>query len=505
MAKNSLEDAETMTSVSSGSRKGWEPVIGIEIHAQLNTKSKLFSSDANRFGDAPNANISELSIALPGSLPVLNREAVRKAILFGLAVQGQVQHYSRFDRKSYFYPDCPRNYQITQYDHPLIRGGRIKALVDGVEKEFQINRVQLEDDAGMLKHFSSFAGVDFNRAGVPLIEIVSEPCMRSAKDAVGYAMAIRSILDYIDVSDCNMEEGSIRFDVNVSVRKEGEKGFRNRIEIKNMNSFSNLEIAIEHEIDRQIALYEKHSDVSPDQVVSQATYRWDPETGKTILMRDKENAEDYRYFPDPDLLPLVVTQNEIEEIHHLLPELPLEKERRYMNELGLSQLQSYFLTSDKKMAAFFEEALRVCPNAKALANWIAVEFTGRLKEEGKAVYQSGISSQSIAELVNMVSNQEVTGKIAKLIADEMVQHPEKTPKEIVAANPSYKPVSDMSLLREIADRVVMANEPTVKEYLGGRDRVFAFLVGQVMKETKGSATPDAVHVALKEAIERRFK
>ncbi len=484
----------------------WEPIIGLEIHAQLNTASKLFSSDANRFGDAPNSNISELSVALPGSLPVLNKEAVRKAVLFGLAVSGDVQLVSRFDRKSYFYPDCPRNYQITQYDHPLIRGGCVRALVQGIEKQFQINRIQLEDDAGMLKHFSQFAGVDFNRSGVPLIEIVSEPCMHSAQDAVAYAMAIRSILDYLDVSDCNMEEGSIRFDVNVSVRKKGETGLRNRIEIKNMNSFSNLEEAINHEIERQIEIYEKDPVTPHKQLVLQSTYRWDQETLKTVLMRSKEDAEDYRYFPDPDLLPLVLTKTEVQELQKKVPELPLEKEKRYIHELGLSELQSYFLTSNKKMATFFEEALQYCSEPKHVANWIAVEFTGRLKEQGMAIYESAITPKAVGQLVHMlVVSKEITGPSAKFVADKMVLHPNLSPQEIVQAHPHLKPVHDKEFISNIAEKVVLANGPTVQEYLKGRDRVFAFLVGQVMKETKGSASPDAVNSALKDAIERHYK
>ena len=325
-------------------KDGWEPVIGIEIHAELNTATKLFSSDTNRFGDEPNVNISEVSVGLPGSLPVLNREAVRKAIRFGLAIKGEVQLWSRFDRKSYFYPDCPRNYQITQFDHPIVKGGSVTGLVGGEEKSFAINRIQLEDDAGMLKHFTSFAGVDFNRAGVPLIEIVSEACMHSSQDAVAYAQTIRSILDYIDASDCNMEEGSLRFDVNVSVRKVGEKGLRNRIEIKNLNSFNYLAQAIEHEIERQTALYEASPNKNPDDVISQATYRWDTTKCETVLMRTKENAEDYRYFPDPDLFPLVLSKEDVEREKELLTELPLDKERRFVQEFGLSAQQSYFFT-----------------------------------------------------------------------------------------------------------------------------------------------------------------
>lgn len=480
--------------------RGWEPVIGLEIHAQLNTKSKLFSSDLNRFGDEPNTNISEVSVAIPGALPVVNREAVRKAVQFGLAVKGDVQMWSRFDRKSYFYPDCPRNFQITQFDHPIVLGGAVIALVDGEEHRFAITKIQLEDDAGMLKHFSSFAGVDFNRAGVPLIEIVSEPCMRSAKEAVAYATAVRSILDYLDASDCNMEEGSIRFDVNVSVRRVGEKGLRNRIEIKNMNSFSNLEMAIGHEIERQIALYEAAPQTDPALVISRCTYRWDPDREETVLMRTKEDAEDYRYFPEPDLPPLVLTREEIERERASLSELPLDKERRFVNEFGLSAQQSYFLTSDKKMAVFFEQTLAVCHQPKMVANWIAVEFTGRLKEIGKSVWDSGIRPIDVGELIQMIQDGSITGKIAKSVADDMVESPGVSPRVIVDRNPSYKPMSDIGHLREVVAEVVAANTQSIRDFIAGRDRAFGYLVGQVMKKTGGSAQPDQVNTLLREAI-----
>jgi aspartyl-tRNA(Asn)/glutamyl-tRNA(Gln) amidotransferase subunit B len=482
--------------------QNWEPVIGLEIHAQLNTRTKLFSSDPNRFGDDPNTNINEVSVAIPGSLPVLNGEAVRKAIQFGLAIRGKVQEWSRFDRKSYFYPDCPRNFQITQYDFPLVKGGRVIALVDGEERQFAINRVQLEDDAGMLKHFSTFAGVDFNRAGVPLIEIVSEPCMHSAGEAVAYAMAIRSILDYLDASDCNMEEGSIRFDVNVSVRKKSEKGLRNRIEIKNMNSFANLELAVNQQIEEQIALYEASPDKDPNTVIGQATYRWDPELGQTVLMRTKENAEDYRYFPEPDLLPLVVTAQEIELLRGTLPELPLDKERRFASEFLLSAQQSYFLTSDKKMATYFEEVVVLCPHPKMVANWIAVEFTGRLKEKGMSIWQSEIRPEHVAELVMMIQEGTITGKIAKSVADDMVANPGFLPKAIVERTPAYRPFGDEEGLSKIVEEVVLGNIQSVKDFIAGRDRAFGFLVGQVMKRTHGSAHPEQVNRMLRDAVDR---
>ena len=482
--------------------RAWEPIIGLEIHAQLNTVSKLFSSDLNTFGDEPNANISEVSVAIPGSLPVINKQAVRKAIQFGLAIKGDVQLWSRFDRKSYFYPDCPRNFQITQFDHPIVVGGAVAALVDGEEKQFTITKVQLEDDAGMLKHFSTFAGVDFNRAGVPLIEIVSDPCMRSAKEAVAYAQTIRSILDYLDASDCNMEEGSLRFDVNVSVRLCGETGLRNRIEIKNMNSFSNLELAVNHEIERQIALYEASPEAVPGDVISQCTYRWDPDLEKTVLMRTKEDAEDYRYFPEPDLPPLVLTQEEVESERAHLTELPLDKQRRFVREFGLSEQLSCFLTSDRKVAAFFEETLKVCLQPKMVANWIAVEFTGRIKEQGKTIWESGLTPSDVGELVLMIQEGAITGKIAKSVADDMVAAPGVSPRDIVEKNPAYRPLNDQDQLQTIVGEVVAANAQSVKDFIAGRDRAFGYLVGQVMKQTKGSAHPDHVNRLLKEAIAR---
>lgn len=478
----------------------WEPIIGLEIHAELNTKSKLFSSDANRFGDEPNTNISEVSTALPGSLPVINKEAVKKAVQFGLSIGAQVNLVSQFDRKSYFYPDNPRNFQITQYETPIIIGGKVVAMVDGQEKEFQVTRAHLEDDSGMLKHFSTFAGIDFNRAGVPLIEIVSEPCMHTPKDASAYAMAIKAILEYLDASDCNMEEGSLRFDVNISVRKRGEKGFRNKIEIKNMNSFSNLELAVDHEIFRQIKLYEENADKDPKEVIAQSTYRWDPDRGETVLMRKKEHADDYRYFPEPDLLPLVLTQSYVDDIKKTLPELPLQKEKRYVESLGLAASQAFFLASDKKLADYFEECLKSCTNAKLLANWIIVEFPGRLKEKDLILYKTKILPEHVSELVTMIDKGDIHGKIAKSVADEMVASPGTTAKEIVAKNPDYQPLNDKGAIEEIVDSVLAANKDSVDSILAGRDRAMAFLVGQVMKATKGTASPQLVNDLLKEKI-----
>lgn len=478
----------------------WETVIGLEIHAELNTKSKLFSCAPNRFGDEPNTNITEVCTGQPGALPVLNREAVKKAVQLGCALEGKIAKFSKFDRKSYFYPDSPRNFQITQFDEPIIIGGRVIAEVEGEEKSFAIHHVHLEDDAGMLKHFPTFAGVDYNRAGVPLVEIVSEPCMHSPKDAVAYCMAVKAILQYIDASDCNMEEGSLRVDANISVRVKGEKGLRNKIEIKNMNSFSNLEMAIEAEIKRQIREYTIHAAKPHHEVISQATYRWDPEKKETVLMRRKEGADDYRYFPEPDLLPIILTDAYIEAIRQSMPELPLQRERRYINELGLPAHNAFVITSDKKIADYFEESLKNCSNAKLLCNWITVEFAGRLKDTGKNIIECGIPSKHLGILVQMIEKGTITGRIAKDVADLMLQSPQKNPELIVSENPDFKPMHDQAEIERYVIEVLSNNQQSVADFKAGRDKAFAFLVGQVMKLSRGKASPQVVNDMLNQKI-----
>lgn len=476
-------------------KHGWEPVIGLEIHAELNTKSKLFSTAPNRFGDEPNTNISEVCTGQPGALPVLNKEAVRKAVQFGLAINATICTFSKFDRKSYFYPDSPRNFQITQYDEPIVRGGTVVAEVGDHEMQFAVNRVHLEDDAGMLKHFPTFAGVDYNRAGVPLIEIVSEPCMHSALEAQSYAMAVKAILQYIDASDCNMEEGSLRFDVNVSVRKKGETALRNKIEIKNLNSFNYLYQSIESEIARQIAAYER------GETIAQATYRWDVEKKETVLMRRKEQADDYRYFPEPDLVPIILSTEYIESIKATLPELPLQRERRYVHSLNLPEDTAFTLTYDKPTADYFEEALKYTSNAKTLANWILVEFAGRFKDTGKSLPSSGISSRHVGELVDLIEKGVINGKIAKSVADVMMEHPHKSPKQIVDDNPDFKPMDDTQEVERIVTKILDANPQSIVDFKAGRDKAFAFLVGQVMKETRGKAPPQLVNDLIKTKIQ----
>lgn len=477
------------------SHSDWEPVIGLEIHVELNTKSKLFSRAPNHFGDAPNTNITEVCTGQPGALPVLNKEAVRKAVQFGCAIGAKIAKFSKFDRKSYFYPDSPRNFQITQYDQPIVLGGQIVAEVEGHEHTFAVNRVHLEDDAGMLKHFSSFAGVDYNRAGCPLIEIVSEPCIYSPKEAVAYAMAVKAILEYIDASDCNMEEGSLRIDTNISVRRKGEKGLRNKIEIKNMNSFTFMELALKSEIKRQIHEYISKPHLPFNEVITQSTYRWDPEKQETVLMRRKETADDYRYFPEPDLAPIILTDVYIDEIRAGLPELPLQREKRYIKQLGLSADSAFIITSNKALADYFEEGLKSCMNARNLCNWIITEFAGRLKDTGKNILTVGIPAAHIASLVNLIDKGTITGKIAKSIADEMVSRPGVDPKDIVKANPDYQPLQDQGEIERFVDEVLAEkdNQQSIQDYKEGRAKAFAYLVGQVMKRCKGKASPQLVN------------
>lgn len=474
----------------------WEPVIGLEIHAQLNTHTKIFSSAPNHFGDEPNINISAVCTGQPGALPVLNREVVKKAVQFGLAIGAQISLISTFDRKSYFYPDSPRNFQITQFENPLLRGGQV--ITNG--KTFSINRAHIEDDAGMLKHFSTFAGVDYNRAGAPLIEIVSEPCMHSPQDASSYARAIRAILLYLDACDGNMEEGSLRMDANISVRPKGEKGLRPRIEIKNMNSFTFLEMAIESEIARQISLYLNHPHRDPLELIPPGTYRWDPEQKQAVLMRRKESADDYRYFPEPDLPPLTLTESFLDELRSQLPELPQDRHRRYLSDLGLTEYAATTLIQEKSLSDYFEEALKTCPSPRLLCNWITVEFAGRLKDTGKTLLDIGIPPSHLGQLVSLIEQNKITGRIAKSVADDMLASPGISPETIVARNPDYQPTADLATLEPLIDQVLAENPQSIADFKAGRDKAFAFLVGAVMKLTRGKASPQIVNDLLRKKL-----
>jgi aspartyl-tRNA(Asn)/glutamyl-tRNA(Gln) amidotransferase subunit B len=466
----------------------FEVVIGLEIHCQLNTKSKLFGREPNKFGAEPNSNIGFVDTGQPGALPVLNKEAVKKAVAFGLAVGGKINETSYFDRKSYFYPDCPFNYQITQFYHPIIDGGEIRCNVEGVEKVFSIEHTHMENDAGKLVHFPDFTGADYNRSGAPLIEIVSDPCMRSPKEAAAYATEVRSILEYMGCSDCNMQEGHLRMDANISVRLKGETELRPKAEIKNMNSFHNMELAIESEIRRQIDFYRKN----PDERIVSGTFRFDLEKQKTVMMRSKETADDYRYFPEPDLPPLVLDKAFISDIEKNLPELPKAKRVRFVSELGLSEYFADLLIADRALCLYFEEAISLSKNPKAVCNWVVVEFAARANELNKHLKDLNVEAKNVATLVNLIDKGRITGKMAKEIADIMCKHPEKDPLSIADSDDRFKPMGDTDALEKIIDEIVGSNPDSITDFKNGKDKAFQFLVGQVMKKTRGTAPPPLV-------------
>ncbi|MDA8773787.1 Asp-tRNA(Asn)/Glu-tRNA(Gln) amidotransferase subunit GatB [Chlamydiia bacterium] len=476
----------------------WEVVIGLEVHVQLNTTSKLFCSAPNESNAEPNENINVTSLGLPGSLPIINQEAVNHAVTLGCAINAEIQNKSFFDRKSYFYPDSPRNFQITQLHHPILVGGEIKAPVNGVMKTFQIDRAHLEDDAGMLKHFQSFSGVDYNRAGIPLLEIVSEPCFRSSVEVRAYLETLREMLQFSGVSLANMESGHMRADVNISIRKKGDTHLNNKIEIKNVNSISNIELAINQEIKRQVKLITSNPDRSHNDLILDCTYRWDAETEKLVLMRKKEKATEYRYFPEPDLsAPLYVSDEHIDIIRKQLPELPEQKRQRYRSVYKLPEDDISTVMVTKKSADFFDACVLICNNPQKVFNWMFSEFNGRLTERQITIDQSGIAPKSLAQLVMYIDDGSITGKIAKKIADIMVESPESLPEDIIKQHPEFVPINNVAELEAIIQKVLDNNKQAVIDYQGGKQQSFGFLIGQIMKETRGQANPKSVNELLR--------
>lgn len=464
----------------------FEPVIGLEIHAQLNTKTKLFSSSSNIFGKEPNTAIDEVSTGQPGTLPIVNKEAIKKAILFGLAIKATIAKNIHFDRKSYFYPDTPRNFQITQFETPIIQGGVIETLIDNEIKKIPISHAHIEDDSGTLKHLGSCSLIDYNRAGTPLLEIVSKPNITSAKEAYHYAVAIKSILEYLDISDANMEMGHLRIDANVSIKKIGEKKLRNKVEIKNINSFSNLEKALLIEIERQTLFYKKN----PDKMIESSTFRWNLKKKTNILMRKKESSQDYRYFPEPDIPPINIDPKDLDILKKKIQELPMQRYQRYTKELNLPKENAYFLVSNKKLSDYFEEALKDTSHAKDLCNWIAVEFAGKLKKD---ITQTSISPKYVAQIVNLINEKTITGKMAKKIADILIKDPKRPPIKIIEENPDFQPIKDENALEEIIDQILKENPQSIQDFKNGRKKALAFLIGKVMKVTKGKASADIVN------------
>ena len=473
----------------------WEIVIGLETHAQLSTRAKIFSGASTAFGAAPNTQACGVDIALPGVLPVLNRGAVERAIRFGLAVGATVNRTSVFARKNYFYPDLPKGYQISQFELPIVVGGSIAVLTSAGEKTVRLTRAHLEEDAGKSLHedFHGASGIDLNRAGTPLLEIVTEPDMRSAEEAVAYARTLHALVRWIEICDGNMQEGSFRCDANVSVRRPGAS-LGTRCEIKNLNSFRFLERSIEYEARRQIEILESGGRID------QETRLYDPERDETRALRSKEEAHDYRYFPDPDLLPLAVSQAWIEEARASMPELPQAKRRRYAGELGLTSYDAATLTQSREFAEYFEAAITAggAVPAKTVANWVTGELAARLNTEGKDASQSAVSPERLGRLLARIQDGTIYGKIAKEVFDA-IWAGEGEPDAIIE-NRGLRQISDVGALEAIVAEVLTANARSVEEFRAGKERAFNALVGQVMKATKGKANPQQVNDLLKKKL-----
>jgi aspartyl-tRNA(Asn)/glutamyl-tRNA(Gln) amidotransferase subunit B len=473
----------------------WEVVIGLEIHAQLATKSKIFSTAATAYGAAPNTQACAVDLGLPGVLPVLNQEAVRMAIKFGLAIDAELTQRSVFSRKNYFYPDSPKGYQISQFELPVVGLGELSIeLEDGSEKIIGITRAHLEEDAGKSMHedFQGQTGIDLNRAGTPLLEIVSEPDMRSAKEAVAYMKKIHSLVRYIEICDGNMQEGSFRCDANVSVRPMGQEELGTRSELKNINSFRNVERAINIEVERQIEVIEDGGKVV------QETRLYDADNNETRSMRSKEEANDYRYFPDPDLLPLVLEQSMIDEVRATLPELPKAKRDRFIADMSLSSYGASVITSSRELADYFEQVLAKTGNKdpKLCANWIITTLLGALNKDNLEIDQSPISAEQLGGLLVRISDNTISGKIAKQIFETLWNQEGKDADSIIE-DKGLKQVTDTGAIEAIVDEVIANNAGQVEQYRSGKEQLLGFFVGRVMKASKGKANPAQVNEMLK--------
>ncbi len=474
----------------------YETVIGLEVHAELSTKTKIFCSCKTEFGAEPNTHICPICTALPGALPKLNEKVVEYAVKAGLATNCSIEQNSKNDRKNYFYPDLPKSYQISQYDKPLCNNGYIEIEDDnGNPKKIRILRIHIEEDAGKLNH-SDFSGeslVDLNRAGVPLIEIVSEPDIRSSGEADRYLKKLKSILQYIEVSDCKMEEGSFRADVNISVHKPDEP-FGERHELKNMNSFKSIQRAIDYEKDIQI------SDIENGVEVVQETMRWDDVEGRTFSMREKENAQDYRYFPEPDLIAIKLSDEYIENIKKNLPEMPESRKKRYMSDLALSEKDANALISSKAYSDIFEEAGSICKNYKAVCNWLTSDIARILNERELEPENIPFTAKDLAELVELIDNDTISSTIGKDVLEELFDNP-RSPKKIIDEK-SLAQISNKDEIAEVVLKVLKENEQSVADYKAGKDRALGFLVGQAMKVTKGKANPKMLNELFIEELKK---
>ena len=470
-------------------RPDWEAVIGLEIHVQLSTASKIFSGASTTFGAEPNSQACPVDLGLPGVLPVVNDAVYPKAIAFGLGIGASISSRSVFDRKSYFYPDLPKGYQITQMDEPIVLGGTVEiTLKDGSSKTIRVTRAHLEEDAGKSLHedFQGMTGIDLNRAGTPLLEIVSEPDMSSANEAVSYARSVHQLVTYLSVSDGKMSQGSLRCDANVSVRKVGETRLGTRTETKNVNSFRFLERAIEHEIERQIELLESGGRVA------QETRLYDPDKDETRPMRSKETATDYRYFPEPDLLPVVIDEAFIDSVRDQMPELPAQKRYRYASELGLSEEDAALIAGDRALASYFERTITISDDPLQTANWIKGELLANLNRDDLSPGDAPVTPELLSELILKIKDHTISGKIAKTVFSALWQKETDSVDAYIEAK-GLKQVSVSSALEPIVDQIIADNPKQVEQFQAGKTKVLDFFVGQVMKQTDGTANPKQVN------------
>ncbi len=478
-------------------RSDYEVVIGLEVHAELSTKTKIFCSCTNEFGGEPNTHCCPVCMAMPGALPVLNEKVVEYAVKAGLATNCEISKNNKNDRKNYFYPDTPKAYQISQFDKPLCEHGYVEIEDDeGNPKTIRLIRIHIEDDAGKLNHNEFGAGslVDLNRAGVPLIESVSEPDLRSAGEAERYLRKLKSIFEYIEVSDCKMQEGSFRADVNVSVRKKGSTEFGTRTEMKNMSSFRSIVRAIEYESNRQIDVLEDGG------IIEQTTLRWDDVQGRNYPMRSKEDAEDYRYFPEPDLVAIRLSDEYIENVRKLLPELPESRKARYMSEFGLSEKDARLITASKHLSDLFENTIKICNNPKISANWILSDISRILNEKEMEPDQIPFTAEQLGKTICLIDNGTISSAIAKKVVEELFENP-RAPEEIIKAN-GWIQISDEGAIKEVVMQILEANPQSIIDFKAGKDRALGFLVGQAMKATKGKANPQMLNKMFLEELNK---
>ncbi|QMT33160.1 Asp-tRNA(Asn)/Glu-tRNA(Gln) amidotransferase subunit GatB [Conchiformibius steedae DSM 2580] len=474
----------------------WETVIGLEIHVQLNTQSKIFSGSSAAFGALPNAHAGVVECALPGVLPVFNRAVAEKAIKLGLALNATINRKNVFDRKNYFYPDLPKGYQISQLALPIIEHGKLEIVVGEQVKTINVTRAHMEEDAGKSVHegLNGATGIDLNRAGTPLLEVVSEPELRSAAEAVAYAKALHGLVTWLDICDGNMAEGSFRIDANVSVRPQGSNEFGTRCEIKNLNSFRFLEQAINYEVERQIELIEDGGKVI------QQTRLFNPDTGETKAMRSKEDAHDYRYFPDPDLLPIIISEQQLEKARAEMPELPQEMAARFENQFGVSAYDARLLTASRAQAAFFESAAQSSQQGKLVANWMNGELAAALNKAGLELAQSPIDAARLAALVGKIADGTLSSKLAKTAFEKMWEESDASIDEIIERH-GLKQMTDSGAIEKIIDEVLANNAKSVEEFKAGKDKAFNALVGQVMKASKGKANPQQVQELMRAKLQ----